>query len=463
MVGRCKQRTEPIGRVFYRAALLRPLVILVLAAFAALFSPTVAGAQSTDPVDAVLDEIEAAGQTDPVVVDAWQRDWRDAKIASRRLVGTPKTHLAGVVKNTRSLADRDMLVDRVRPAMLIVQRNVEWFWRDRLAAPAVGTRRAFAGSDVVFQLYAANGWQLQPLANLGTLNALSKKRRITEKTRVWADDLLQLAVRRNGALAFEYLFPFSGGAPGWASGMPQAIALETYARLGKRAEAREMLEVFRQAPPSGVQFLLDPSRAHYLMYPQAPRLLIGNGFAQAVLSLSAYAALEPADPAAQEVYAMGLNEARTSMAQYDTGAWSLYYHEPGSLRGQESDLHYHRLFGDFLENLCTRIGGEPFCSMAENFDRYETEPVRFGTARVVATKKLIEGRVYVSKRSTVRATLYRDDVAINAFTLAAKRGTFRVKFTRPRGGGDYRITFAATALTGQRSSTEAARTLASRR
>src|SRR5919106_995386 len=80
-------------------------------------------------------------------------------------------------------------------AALVVQRNVEWFWRERQAAPATGTRRAFPGSDVVFQLYAGNGWQLQPLANLGTLNALSRRRRITERTRQWAADLLDLAVR----------------------------------------------------------------------------------------------------------------------------------------------------------------------------------------------------------------------------------------------------------------------------
>ncbi|HEV2061484.1 MAG TPA: hypothetical protein VGR12_01420, partial [Solirubrobacteraceae bacterium] len=216
---------------------------------------------SADRVDRVLAGIEAAGQVDPVVVDAWQRDWRDAKIAKRRLTGTPKEHVKGVVKNTRVLARRGMLEPRIRPAMLIVQRNVEWFWRDRLAPPATGTRRAFPGSSGVFQLYAGNGWQLQPLANLGTLNALSKRRRISERTRLWAEDLLQLAVRRNGALAFEYLFPWSGGGPGWASAMPQAVALETYARLGRRAEAREMLEVFRQDPPSGVRFVTDAGRA----------------------------------------------------------------------------------------------------------------------------------------------------------------------------------------------------------
>ncbi|MDQ5808445.1 MAG: D-glucuronyl C5-epimerase family protein, partial [Actinomycetota bacterium] len=381
---------------------LTALLAALLALACAL--PAIAAA---DGVDDALAAIEAGGGTDPVIVEAWQRDWRDAKIAARRLTGTPKTHVSGVVKDTRSLARRGMLVERVRPAMLIVQRNVEWFWRERQAAPANGTRRAFPGSDVVFQLYSGHGWQLQPLANLGTLNALSKRRRISERTRMWAEDLLQLAVRRNGALAFEYLFPWAGGEPGWASAMPQAIALETYARLGNRAEAREMLEVFRQEPPFGVRYAPEAGRAHYLMYPQAPRLLIGNGFAQAVLSLHAYSLLEPDDPVVQETYQLALAEARAAMSMYDTGAWSLYHHEPGSTRGQESDLHYHRVFREFLESLCDRVGGEPFCGMAESFALYETEPVRFGTPRIAAGKAFIEGRVFLSKRSTIRATLYR--------------------------------------------------------
>ena len=440
--------------MFYVALVRRSAFIIALAASLAAAAPA-----SADRVDRVLAGIEAGGQVDPVVVDAWQRDWRDAKIAKRRLTGTAKEHVRGVVKNTRVLARRQMLEARIRPAMLIVQRNVEWFWRERLSAPAIGTRRAFPGSSVVFQLYAGNGWQLQPLANLGTLNSLSKRRRISERTRLWAEDLLALAVRRNGALAFEYLFPWSGGGPGWASAMPQAVALEAYARLGKRAEAREMLEVFRQDPPWGVRFVTDAGRAHYLMYPQAPRLLIGNGFAQAVLSLHAYAALEPTDGTVQETYALALAEARAAMPMYDTGAWSLYYHEPGSTRGQESDLHYHRVFREFLETLCDRVGGDPFCSLAERFAAYETEPVRFGTPRFAATKRLVGGRVFVSKRSSIRATLWKGDTAIDGTTLSARRGTFRVRFERPRAAGEYRIKLEATALTGQRSETEVVRTL----
>jgi hypothetical protein len=435
---------------------------LMLALTGFLTAVPAAAAQSTDPVDRVLAEIEAGGRYDPVVVDAWQRDWLDARRAARRLRGTSQAHMKGVVANTRRLAREGMLAERVRPALLVVQRNVEWFWRDRLSAPANGTRRAFPGSRVVFQLFTGNGWQLHPLANLGTLNSLTRRRTIPGRARAWADDLLQLAVRRNGALGFEYMFPWSGGGPGWVSAMPQSIALEVYARLGKRAEAREMLEVFRQDPPFGVRLLVEPGRAHFLMYPQAPRLMIGNGFAQAVLSLQAYAALEPNDGAVQETYEMAVAEARAGMAMYDTGAWSLYYHEPGTTAGQESDLHYHRVFREFVEKLCDRVGGEPFCSLADRFALYETEPVRFGTPRFGATKRLVEGRVFVSKRSSIRVTLWKGDTAVDGVTLGARRGTFRARLARPRAAGEYRIKFEATALTGQTSETEVLRRLRKR-
>jgi hypothetical protein len=436
-------------------------VLLALVALLSAAAPS-AFAAKRPGVITYIKNAATAGEIDAATRTAWLRDWADARKAAKRLSGIERSHLAGVVANTKSLAKRRALRARLRPAMLIVTRNVEFFWRERRRAPANATRTTFPGSQLVFQLYAGSGWQLQPLANLGTLNALSKRKRITKSTRAWADELLAHAVRRNGAIAFEYLFPFSGGKPGWASAMPQAVALEAYTRLGKVEEAQKMLKLFLLDTPKGFRVETGPGREFFVMYPQSPRLLIGNGFAQVVLSLDAYAKLVD-DPVAHGVYERALAEARAGMADYDTGAWSRYYHEPGSLRGSESDLHYHQLFKQFLEQLCDRIGGEPFCSMAENFDRYEDEPVRFGTARIRATKTIVEGRVYVSKRSTIRATLWRGATAVRTVTLAGKRGTFRVRFTRPNAKGTYRISFDATALTGQRSSTEATRSLARRR
>ena len=435
---------------------------MLIALALALVAP--APAVAADPVLSTIGKVEANGSVLPEEASAWRSEWREALKASKRLRGTPGAEMKGVVDNTRTLAKRRRLGARVRAAMKIVEVNVEWFWQQGLQAPANGTRRSFPGSDVVFQRYTGEGWQLQPLANLGTLASLSRRKRITERTRTWAQDLLDLAVRRDGTIAFEYMFPWAGGGPGWASAMPQAVALETYQRLGMAAEARRMLELFRLDPPKGVRFATDAGRAFYVMYPQAPNLLIGNGFAQAVLSLDAYAKLVPEDPVVQDVYQQGLAEARTTMAQYDTGAWSLYYHLPGSTKGSESDAHYHELFRDFLQRLCDRLGGEPFCGMAVNFARYQTEPVQFGTPRIALKKKLIEARVTVSKRSSVTATLFRGETALRTTTVsAAGRGTVRIPFERPKAGGDYRVTLSARALTGQRSETEVTRSVPQRR
>ena len=45
------------------------------------------------------------------------------------------------------------------PAFLIVQRNVEWFYDDRLSAPAYGTRTTFGDSELIWQFYPGSGWQ----------------------------------------------------------------------------------------------------------------------------------------------------------------------------------------------------------------------------------------------------------------------------------------------------------------
>ena len=74
-----------------------------------------------------------------------------------------------------------------------------------------------------------------------------------------------------------------------------------------------------------------------------------------------------------------LAEARRLLPLYDTGAWSLYDRSP-TKPGIESDLSYHQLFAGFLDQLCTKFA-DPFCAEAENFNRYETEPIAITVGR----------------------------------------------------------------------------------
>ena len=108
-----------------------------------------------------------------------------------------------------------------------------------------------------------------------------------------ADDILRLAVWRRGFLTLEYLFPWGGGAPGWVSGMAQATGMQALAgaavRLGDprllRASSR-MRGAFETSPPWGVRRRTGRGRAHFLLYSHLPRLLVGNGFAQALIGLA---------------------------------------------------------------------------------------------------------------------------------------------------------------------------------
>src|SRR3954464_5030215 len=123
---------------------------------------------------------------------------------------------------------------RAYPAFLILPRYVEWFYDERNSGPAYGTRTAFDGSELAGLFYPGSGWQLQPLANFGKLNGLLKARKpnLTRLAR-YGDDPPATMVRRRTFSAFEYYFPWSGGAPGWVSGMATATGMQALSRLAQ--------------------------------------------------------------------------------------------------------------------------------------------------------------------------------------------------------------------------------------
>ena len=88
--------------------------------------------------------------------------------------------------------------------------------------------------------------------------------------------------------------------------------------------------------------------SHYLIYSMSPGLRVLNAFLQANTGLYDFATLT-GDAKAKRLFKAGDRAARREIPKFDTGAWSLY-----SLGGRESDLGYHRLVRDFLDNLCDR-------------------------------------------------------------------------------------------------------------
>jgi hypothetical protein len=384
--------------------------------------------------------------------------YRRVRSALRRLDGGRKAALGGALENVRELAGQRRLDGRLRPTFLILRRNWEWFWQQRNGVPAAGRREMFGGSRVIFQFYSGQGWQLQPLANFGHLNALLTGRRVkVDEARELADEVLALAVSRGGDLALEYYFPFSGGGPGWVSGMAQATGLQALARLWKATgdqryldATRPMLDLMRHAPPNGVQVDEHGDGPHFLLYSQAPRLLVGNGFAQALVGLHDYVQITGEGG---DLLEAGLRRARSTIGRFDTGAWSLYYRRPGTSDGRESNLHYHRLFTTFLGRLCDRTAERVFCSLENSFQAYEKRPVRIGRLRTSTRRDRLSVRVWTSKRGSGRLTLFRGEQAVRSRSFPLSRGTHVTRWPLPP-AGDYRLVMTAESPTGIDSRTE---------
>ena len=306
-----------------------------LALLACLLLPTAAQAKKpADPVLTTLAQIERRGGTQAADAQGWREDYTTAKRAARALRGTPQSNIRGVLANLGSLARRQLLGTRAYPAFLILERNIEWFYSDRRSAPAYGTRTTFDGSELIWQYYPGSGWQLQPLANFGRLNGLLKLRKpAAGRLEKFADDMLATAVKRRGFLAFEYYFPWGGGAPGWISGMATATGMQAFANLSKRDgdprytnAARSMLGAFKAPPPWGVtvQGKAGPS---FLLYSQSPSVLVGNGIAQAVIALDNYR-IASRRSGRGGARGRAVAEARRLLPLFDTGAWSLYDRTP---------------------------------------------------------------------------------------------------------------------------------------
>lgn len=314
--------------------------------------------------------------------DEHKETYYDARRARRRLSGARRTELQDVIANVeRIAAARRLTVGRLPALFLTLRRNTQ-LWTER-AFPRPGARIAFGDDPVIFQYYAGEGVQIQPLANFGKANTLYNackgvNTRPGTRCREGAlrellDRMVELAARRGTFTAWEYYFDFGGGAPPWISGLAQGTAVQALARgaelLGQPSYlevAGQALGAFERRSPTGVR-LEKGGGAHYLLYSFDRGLLVLNGFLQSVIALHDYARLS-GDARGQALFEDGERVAQQVVPHYDTGAWSLY-----ARRGRESDLGYHRLVRDFLRGLCERLGTPVYCDTGERFTRYLEE------------------------------------------------------------------------------------------
>jgi hypothetical protein len=337
---------------------LRTPVAVLLAALLTMLAAGPAAAQAKGPtVAAELQRLQAEGALDPATAAGYRDAYDAARATVRRLSGTRRAQLRAVLANVDAAAAGGLFAPtRLKAEFLTLQRNRAWWASAPL--PAAGQRTTFAGSQIVWQYYPGQGWQIQWLGTFGKANALWAAKTRDDDLRRLLDEALGLATQRAGGIAFEYLFRFDGGRPPWVSGLAQGTALSALSRGAVRLQApayfdaaRSALGIFRTPPPAGV-LRPTPAGAHYLQYSFAPRLHIANGFAQALNGLHDFGALAN-DDEGRALFAAGEAQLRAELPAFDTGAWSLYSRKDG--RGPESDLGYHKVLRDFLLGLCDRL------------------------------------------------------------------------------------------------------------
>ncbi len=480
--------------------LLSRLPILALAVtLAALAAPRSLAAPSRGPtVYGTLQSLKSSGALSAEAYGEDSSTYTEALSAVKHLSGTRRAELESVVANVQQIAASGQLIPSRLPAlMLTLERNVQWWSHEPL--PAADQHVSIPDSHLVWEYYPGQGIEIQWLATFGEANGYYDNGHENTQLREVLEEAIPLATQRAGGIAWEYFFHFDGGAPPWTSGLSQGTALQAlsraYSRLHEQAfltAAHQALGIFQTPPPAGVR-VARPTGTLYAEYTYAPTDRILNGFIQALNGLYEYAKLT-GDPLGRQLFEAGDAEARAITPSYDTGAWSKYD------QYSESNLNYHELLAEFLQNLCQRTQlGEPtpapsppaptpsptpapaappaptpteptttggatasaaqasaaipgdqiYCATAQRF----TADLHTPPAIKLLTRTLPEGvrggvQLSLSKVATVTLTVRRGGRVVWSNSALVERGDPRLLWVTPRTAGTYEVSLHAVDLAG---------------
>ena len=309
-------------------------------------------AASKPTVTQALQGLQRSGQITPAEYAKYAGAYSAASRSLSRLSGTRRAELGAVMSNVQAMAAGGYFVASRLPVIFVtLERNRQWWTTEPLVGS--GVRVSFAGSKIVWEHYAGQGIEIQWLGTFGEANGYYLSGHENSNLKQLLGEVLPLATKRAGGIAWEYMFQFDGGKPPWTSGLSQGTALQVLARAWSRLKeqplrdaAQQALGIFQTPPSSGVQ-VKTPAGSEYAEYTYAPSDRILNGFIQAVVGLYDYTQITK-DPLGLKLFEEGDAEARAETPHYDTGAWSQYD------QYTESNLNYHELLTEFLQHLCER-------------------------------------------------------------------------------------------------------------
>ncbi len=227
-----------------RATLLRALVLGVLTlAGATAAAPAAAAGPS---VSAALSGLERANAITPAQYTQYYNAYVAAKRSLAKLSGTRRAELGAVMGNVQAMAAGGYFIaSRLPVIFLTLENNRRWWTTEPL--PSSGTRVSFPGSKLVWEYYAGQGIEIQWLGTFGEGNGYFLSGHENANLRQLLAEVLPLATKRAGGIAWEYMFQFDGGRPPWTSGLSQGTALQVLARSWSRFKEPALLTAAQQA------------------------------------------------------------------------------------------------------------------------------------------------------------------------------------------------------------------------
>ena len=314
-----------------------------------------------------LTKLRGRGALSSAAYESDLKAWAQALAEEKHLTRWRTAQLTGVTDTLTEMAtDGRVTVGRL-PVLILTLVNNTRYWKTG-ASLENGAAVQFQGSELVWEYYAGSGIQLQVLHTFGEGDGYYEAGPGDYgKLATLMSEMVPLAIKRGGGLAWEYYFNWDGGRPPWVSAMAQGTGLEAladaYLATGNRRyliDAHNALPLFRSAPPEGVAVRTALGN-RYLQYSFTPGTDIINAFLQSVLGLYDYAQVS-GDRVASSLYRAGNAQAKSELHSFAIGGWSLY--QPG----QPDDLSYHALVTGFLKLLCQKTQISAYCTTYQEFE-----------------------------------------------------------------------------------------------
>jgi D-glucuronyl C5-epimerase C-terminus len=388
-------------------------------------------------------KLNASGALQPAAYQSDLRTWRQALGEESHIAKWRATQLDDVTSTFNEMAtSKEVTVARLPVLMLTLTNNAS-YWKSG-SALSDGASVQFQGSELVWEYYAGSGIQLQVLHTFGEGDGYYEAGSADyPKLVTLMSEMVPLAVRRGGGLAWEYYFNWEGGKPPWVSAMAQATGLEalTNAYLATKnpqylSYAHNALPLLETNAPVGVTVKTQLG-SRYLQYSFTPGTDIINAFLQTLLGLYDYGQVS-LDPVADRLYNAGNLQAQAELKSFITGGWSLY--QPG----EADPLSYHTLVTGFLKLLCSKTEVPVYCSTYQQFaaDLLSRPQLTLATTNAAAGKKF-SLNFKLTKYAAVGITLSRagkNYIYTKKSFFAGTRG-----FNTPKlKAGSYNLTMSVT-------------------